>query len=123
MLTPDSPGEMELMSPTQLNALLFGAIKISRDGTILSYNVYESKLSGRLASEVIGRNFFTEVAPCTAVQEFYGTFREMIGRRAVHEEFDFVFALSPPVKVHITLLYELNAGVGWILVKEVAAGW
>jgi photoactive yellow protein len=76
-----------------VDALPFGLIAVDAGGTIEQYNAYESKLS-RLAKErVIGRNFFTDVAPCTAVKEFQGRFERFAaagGEGA--ESFDFVFA-------------------------------
>lgn len=55
------------MLPHELDALPFGAIRLDKDGTILSYNMTESKLTGRDPKKVIGRNFFEDVAPCTNV--------------------------------------------------------
>ena len=56
------------MSEEQLDALPFGAIRLDMTGKILTYNMTESKLTGRDPKRVIGRNFFTDVAPCTNVQ-------------------------------------------------------
>jgi len=56
---------LEGMDDTALDSLPFGVIAMSEDGTVASYNVAESRLSGLTPSNVIGRNFFSSVAPCT----------------------------------------------------------
>jgi photoactive yellow protein len=38
---------------------------MSEDGTVTSYNLAESRLSGLTPANVVGRNFFSSVAPCT----------------------------------------------------------
>ena len=51
------------MTEGELDALPFGAIRLDREGRILSYNMTESRLTGRDPKRVIGRNFFIDVAP------------------------------------------------------------
>lgn len=113
-----SANELSAMAPEQLDALPYGAIRLTSDGTILSYNATESQLSGRDASLVIGKNFFTEVAPCTDVRSFHGVFLEMIEHRAVNRHFDFTFPFEVPVHVRITMLYEHQKGTVWVLVSR-----
>ena len=67
---------IENLSESGLDALPFGAIRLDRNGTILAFNRAEADITGRRRESVIGKNFFTEVAPCTNVQEFAGRFRE-----------------------------------------------
>lgn len=52
--------------------LPFGAIALSPDGRVVTYNAAEASFSGMHASDVIGRNYFREIAPCTQVREFAG---------------------------------------------------
>jgi photoactive yellow protein len=63
----------------RLDALPFGLIRLARDGTIRAYNAAEEQLSGRRRADVVGRNFFREVAPCTAVAEFEGEVARLWG--------------------------------------------
>ena len=53
------------MAPSVLDELPFGVIAMHVDGTVTDYNLREAAFSGLTPSRVIGRNFFTEVAPCT----------------------------------------------------------
>jgi photoactive yellow protein len=56
---------LEAMDDAALDALPFGVVAMSEDGAVTSYNLAESRLSGLTPGNVIGRNFFTSVAPCT----------------------------------------------------------
>lgn len=109
---------LSAMTREQLDELPFGAIRLARDGTILSYNAEESALSGREMGEVIGRNFFSEVAPCTDVRAFHGTFVDLIEHRAINRQFEFVFPFARPVRVRITMLYEQREDTVWVLVDR-----
>jgi photoactive yellow protein len=61
-----------------LDALPFGVIVVDRKGSILEYNSYESDMARISRERVLGRNFFHDVAPCTALQEFEGRFEEFL---------------------------------------------
>lgn len=89
----------------QLDELPFGIIDLDPQATVMAYNRAEANLSRLQAEQVIGRNFFTEVAPCTAVKEFQGRFREFIsgGERTMRFSFTFSFRHGP-VDVEIFLL-------------------
>lgn len=121
LLARDEVVAITTMSPRELDRLPFGAIKLDREGTILSYNVAESRLTGRDPKKVVGRNFFTEVAPCTNVQRFAGRYREGVARGELHEKlhYRFDFAMSP-VDVVVTLFYDARSESGWVFVRKLA---
>lgn len=79
------------LSPEQLDKLPFGVIIVDKEGKISSYNQAEERLSGHRQSDVIGKNFFIEVAPCTRVQEFQGRFQQFIASDRPVARFNFVF--------------------------------
>lgn len=62
---PDAASLLDAASPDDLDALTFGVVGMTLDGIVERYNMYEWRLSGLPASKVLGRHFFTEVAPCT----------------------------------------------------------
>lgn len=101
----------------RLDELPWGVIQLSPDGTVLQYNRYEEGLAGRRAADVIGRNFFTEVAPCTDVQGFAGRFRDGVAAGALHETFDFEMAFTPPRRVTVTLFLSASTGTIWVFVQ------
>jgi photoactive yellow protein len=110
---------IDRMSAAELDALPFGAIRLDREGTILSYNRTESKLTGRDPKRVVGRNFFTDVAPCTNVQAFAGRFREGVAGGDMHVIFPYRFDFQmAPRDVTVTLFYSRQTGTAWVFVRE-----
>jgi photoactive yellow protein len=107
------------MNEHELDALPFGAIRLDKEGRILSYNMTESKLTGRDPKRVIGRNFFTDVAPCTNVQGFAGRFREGIAKGEMHVIFPYRFDFKmAPRDVSVTLFYSKKSDSAWVFVRE-----
>lgn len=114
--------DLSRMTEEELNALPFGAIKLSPYGTVLSYNETEGRLTGRTPERVLGRNFFLDVAPCTDVQEFRGRFVELAKESeiSIFQEFSFEFPFQPPLTVKITLLRDRGDKSIWVLVEPEA---
>ncbi len=111
--------EISQMSEVQLDALPFGAIRLDTDGTILKYNISESRLTGRDPKRVTGRNFFTDVAPCTNVQAFAGRFREGMAKKDMHAIFPYRFDFEmAPRDVTVTLFYSKQTESAWVFVRE-----
>lgn len=108
------------MQPKELNSLPFGAIQLDPKGTILRFNDYEAKLTGRKPEKVIGRNFFEEVAPCTNVRDFAGKFHEGIQKKELHEVFPYMFDFKmAPRNVTVTLFYNKSNDTAWVFVREI----
>ncbi|HJV89225.1 MAG TPA: photoactive yellow protein [Holophagaceae bacterium] len=102
-----------------IDALGFGAIKLDKAGRILAYNAYESKLTGVKPENAVGRNFFTEVAPCTNVREFAGAFREGVASGELSKTFRYVFDYNmTPTKVTVTLHFDKKTDVAWVFVRK-----
>lgn len=68
--------DLSNLTPVEIDSLPFGYIALAPDGAIRKYNRFEADLARKDPQEVLGRNFFREVAPCTQVQEFEGRFRD-----------------------------------------------
>jgi photoactive yellow protein len=112
---------IESMGSEQLNQLPFGVIRMASDGTILDYNERECEIASTRSADMIGKNFFDEVAPCTRVAEFRGKFVELqeAGQDG-RAKFSFVFKFANgAAMVDIVLLYEAATRYGTILVKLV----
>jgi photoactive yellow protein len=94
------------ISLDELDTLPFGAIVIDPDGTIRGYNESETRLSHLERDAVLGKNFFRDVAPCTAVQAFEGRMRTFLKTTdRVSERFDYFFPFAhEAVTVEITFL-------------------
>ena len=101
-----------------LDELPFGAILLDPSGKIKAYNNAESRLSGRNAEDVIGKDFFRDVAPCTNVKGFKDKFDEGVRSRNINTVFEMVFdyKMTPTrVRVHMK-----NAEDGdlWVFTKR-----
>jgi photoactive yellow protein len=125
-LRPDLVGggkdrvSIDALNPAQLDSLPFGAIQLDDEGRILQYNDYESRLAGIDKSKAIGKNFFTEIAPCTDVKEFRGRFTEGVARKQLHVKFRYHFAFKKnPREVTVNLYYSELTGSTWVFIRPV----
>ncbi|MBL8685758.1 MAG: hypothetical protein JNK05_41665 [Myxococcales bacterium] len=92
--TPSISGaSVDLLDDNELDRAPFGIICLDAEGTILRYNLYESRLARLDRNQVLGRNFFNEVARCTRGDAFEGRFQRFVaGSRApADRRFEFVF--------------------------------
>jgi len=105
-------------SDEELDNAPFGIIRVDDGGVVQFFNQYESKLSGVDPEEAIGRNFFTQVAPCTNNRLFRGRFEEGVRQDDLDTTFTYTYTyrMRPTlVDVH---LYRDSAGHNWIVVRE-----
>lgn len=69
---PDLAARIEKLSPSDLDRLPFGVIRLDREGTVLVYSATEARLSG-YGTTPLGRNLF-DVSLCAS----RGDFRERV---------------------------------------------
>ena len=107
-------------SPEYVEALPFGAILLDRAANILKYNKSEGMIVGRDPDDVIGKNFFNDVAPCAKGRELYGQYQKAVAEPACNVLLDFTFDYKmEPTNVRIHLKSnDTNQGV-WMFVKRV----
>jgi len=115
----DSVGErLRDLDTAQRNRAPFGIIRIDDDGVVQFYNRYESELSGVDPEDAVGRNFFTQLAPCSNNRVFLGRFQRGLQTGDLDERFTYTFTYKMrPTLVDIRL-YRDDAGNNWILVKR-----
>jgi photoactive yellow protein len=101
---------IEAMGSDELDALPKGVITLALDGTIRRYNKMEAELARLDQQSQIGKDFFKEVAPCTANPEFEGRFRQLATKsEGGVEKFDYTFKFSwGPQRVHIMFIRKPN---------------
>jgi photoactive yellow protein len=99
------PGLLDALESASLDCIEdfdFGLIVMDRDGRVLGYNQAESKLSGLPAGEVVGRNFFVEIGPCTNNYLIAQRYRDS---EELDEQLDYVFTYRmAPTPVRLRLL-------------------
>lgn len=107
------------MAGEELDELPFGAIQLDGEGTILQYNRTEAELSGRDQKAMVGKNFFTEVAPCTNVREFAGRFRDGVRDRNLNAVFPYHFDFQmAPTDVWVRMFYSQTTKSAWVFVSR-----
>jgi photoactive yellow protein len=106
------------LSREKIDAHPFGVIGLDRAGRVISYNRYEELLARRSRDEVLGKNFFREVAPCTQVKRFHGRFLDGVARRSLDTSFRFIFPFKDSVRtVFIAMFYRHDDDTVWVLVR------
>lgn len=107
------------LSPQEIDSLAFGAIELDRTGRVLRYNVTESKLTGRRPEDVIGRNFFQEIAPCCNKPAFRGVFEAGVASGSLNAIFDYTFDYRMnPTRVKVHMKKAMVGDTYWVFVKR-----
>jgi photoactive yellow protein len=98
-------GTVSRLSPNELDQLPYGLICIDAQGRVVHYNDTESRLARLPKERVVGRNFFTDVAPCTRVREFEGEFLALVRDPSSVRvrSFDFIFRFRHSEQ-HVTIV-------------------
>lgn len=110
--------KIDAVSEAELDSLPYGVVQLDAAGTVLRYNAFESGLSGLKKQNVVGKNFFTQIAPCTDLRQFHGRFRDGVAAGELHCTFRFHFAFKDrPCDVTVTLLYNDRDKTVWVLVQ------
>jgi photoactive yellow protein len=110
---------IDQFSESELDGLPIGMIQLDATGKILRFNKTEAQLARLERDNQLGKNFFTEVAPCTKVKEFHGRFVEGLEKKQLFETFGFVFKFAHgPRHVAITLFYSAKTASVWVLVSQ-----
>ena len=106
---------LESASADRIDELGFGLIVMDRDGGVTGYNQAESQLAGLPVDEVVGRNFFVEVGPCTnnylIAQRFHDS-------EELDEQLDYVFTYRmSPTPVRLRLLARRGSARQYLAVE------
>lgn len=116
---PDLAAALAAASPEGLDALPFGVVALEPGGRVAAYNAAEQRLAGLRAGDVIGRDFFTEVAPCTNNFMVRERFVEAWAAGADLDErvpYTFSFRMRP---TRVTLRLLVRGARGWLVVAPV----
>lgn len=115
----DIQNTLARLNDGQLDKLAFGAIELDANGTVLKYNAAEGEITGRSPDQVIGKNFFRDVAPCTNSQAFAGRFREGVAKGDLNTMFEYTFDYKmQPTKVKVHMKQSLSGDTYWVFVKR-----
>lgn len=108
------------MSAAEIDRMAFGAVELDSNGIIIRYNAAEGAITGRKPQEVLGKNFFTDVAPCTNTPKFKGEFDQGVRRGMLDKKFEYTFDYNMrPTKVKVHMKKSLSGNTYWIFVKRI----
>jgi photoactive yellow protein len=100
-----------------INSLLtpipYGLLEVDEEGTVIYYRSENKGLFPKPDSEIIGRNFFTDIAAVAEAKEFQNRIKEFRRSHAPAHSFTFTFTLkhrSLPVRVLLARIHERPAG-------------
>lgn len=115
----DVEAKLAGMSSAEFDALAFGAVQLDGQGVIHGYNAAESAITGRDPKTVIGKNFFSDVAPCTNHDGFRDVFDEGVAKGDLNALFEWTFDHEmTPTKVQVHMKKAAAPGRYWVFVKR-----
>lgn len=96
----------------------FGIVQVTDTGVVRLFNRWESQLSGVAVSSAEGRNYFTQVAPCTNNRLVMGKFKDGVKNGALDAEFNYTFTYKMrPTNVRMRLYRHPATGTNWVFVS------
>ncbi len=105
------------MSAQELDTLNCGVIELSNDGTILQYNATEEHFTGFRRADVLGKNFFGDVAPCTNNQIVRGRFERGVRENVLDVRLFYTFSYRLAlVNVTLHLYRDPKSATNWLLI-------
>ena len=105
--------------PQRAEYLPFGAVLLDRSGKIVKYNKAEGLIAGRSPEEMMGKDFFNEIAPCAKGKRFHGEFLKFHRSGQINVMFDYKFAYKGAnVGVKIHLKAQPDGQHCWMFVKR-----
>ncbi|NKE48224.1 photoactive yellow protein [Roseomonas frigidaquae] len=115
----DMENVLAKMSAAQIEKLAFGAVELDREGKILTYNAAEGAITGRDPKAAIGKNFFTDIAPCTNKPAFKGVFDKGVASGKLNAMLEYTFDYNmKPTKVKVHMKKAISTESYWVFVKR-----
>lgn len=119
----DTLNALDEMDPAELDTLNVGVVQLGDDGTVDYLNEQALQLPGlrdiENPQDVIGKNFFLDLAPSTNNNLFYGRFQRGQQRGRIDARFPYTF-ISPndePASFAVHLHRTPDANATWLLYR------
>lgn len=108
------------------DSLPMGVVLLDEDATVVLYNRAEERMAGRTRQQVIGRNFFDDVAPCTNIVGLGTNYGEQVADGTLHKVLNFRFPrpfVEEPrdVRLRLDSLHIQGRPYGLLVVEDVSA--
>jgi photoactive yellow protein len=112
---PETLGELP---EAALDEAPFGIVQVDDDGVVQFYNQYESNLAGVDPADAVGRNFFTQLAPCSGNRLFHGRFKKGVRKGELDERFTYTFTYKMSPTLVDVRMHRDDAGRNWVLIRK-----
>ena len=107
------------LSRAEADTAPFGIVQMDNTGKIILYNKWESEFGGVPVATAEGKNFFTEIAPCTNNKLVAGRYRDGLESKSLNVELNYTFTYKmKPTNVTLHLLYDSDSTTSWIFVNK-----
>lgn len=111
--------QLDVMSREQANAVPYGVVKVDDQGVVQLYNKWEADMAGVPVGSAEGKNFFTQVAPCTNNRLVLGRFKDGVAKGELDIEFNYTFTYKmKPTNVGIRLFRHRASRTNWVFVTK-----
>ncbi len=113
------PANLPSMGPSELDSLDLGIIQLSDSGKIEGYNARESAFSGWKREQVLGRNFFGDIAPCTNNALVRGQFKANLaaGLGDISIAYSFTYRMQA-INVTLRLYRHAGTATNWLIIDH-----
>lgn len=110
---------LSYMTRAQADQQPYGIVKLDDDGNVQMYNRWESEMAGVEPMAAEGRNFFTQVAPCTNNRLVFGKFKEGVANGSLDLEYNYTFTYKMrPTNVKLRILCHAPGRSHFVLVSK-----
>lgn len=116
---PEIMSKLGNLTRSDVDTVPYGVVKVDTAGKIQLYNRYESDLAGVAVNSAEGKNFFTDIAPCTNNKLFFGKFKAGVEAGELNSMFNYTFTYKmKPTNVAIHLVHDKASKTNWIFVQK-----
>jgi len=109
---------VERLTPEQIHALPFGAIRLDQSGRVQFYSKAEARLSGRGDRPVLGFDFFRDIAPCMDVDNYRGRLDRALRDGKVDIEFNHIGDFEDRERDLQVRIQSAKGGGVWIFMRR-----
>jgi len=112
------PARIERLSTQQIDALPFGVVRLDAEGIVTFYSRTEAEQSGFRDRRAIGRNFFTQLAPCLSTPDRVRRIEEARRAGTLDITFEQIGDFDDAEReLHVRVLSASGGGV-WVLLER-----
>lgn len=118
LLSDDELRRLPALSRAEIDGLEVGVIKVDDTGVIEVYSARESQIAGVAIDAAEGRNFFTQVAPCTNNRLLFGRFKTGVTANELNFTLPYTFTYRmKPTNVFLQMYRDSATSTNWVLTK------